>query len=156
MMRTLDAHSVDSGFSNDRFIDDRKGSKHRCLRRLRFAYGDVTFTTIAAYAPMTCMPALVQSDLESIARAIRENIEGQIQHWLLQYIDRPNDVNLKVSAFALASQITRQAPLDADGIYGLLMLRRFNTSWASLSEDEIEDLDYKSTQEVDIVKVHDR
>ena len=164
--------------------------------------------TIASFAPMTCMPALVQSDLDCVARAVRENVEGQTRHWLFKYTDRPADVNLKVSAFALAAQITRmkgakqrkwqavkevkaqlrkdrearelfwgesegaasddsgelgddpqqdsgaegqdsasswgrrgvpsQGSLDADGIYGLLLLRSFNTSWDVLTWEELQ------------------
>ena len=167
MEMTLEAHSADSAASNDRYIDNQKGGKHRCLRLLRMAYGSETFMTIAAYAPMTCMPALVQSELESIARVIRESIESQTKHWLVKYIDRPNHTNLKVSAFALAKAVRRRMIwLDDDGIYVLLMLRSFNTSWASLEKHEIErleewdseidtkEIELRCTPLVSAIKVH--
>ena len=45
---------------------------------------------------------------------------------------------MKVSAFQLAEAVHR---LDADAIYVLVMLRNFNSSWASLLEDDIENLE---------------
>ena len=110
--------TAESGASNGLSMDVRLSPKHRCLRCLRARLGNAIFKSVATYAPMTCMPALTDSELEGIGKAIRANTHNQIQHGLAPHIDRPTRASLKVSAYALAEahkpQMTRQTRLDAN------------------------------------------
>ena len=112
--------------------EGRLSPMHRCSRCLRADIGSLIFKLVATYAPMTCKPALIDSELEGIGDVIRANIQRHTQHWLAPHIDRPTHKYLKVSACALAEalmpQMTRRARLDADAVYVLHMLRSFNTA----------------------------
>lgn len=125
-------------------MPERLSPRHRCLRGLRAKLGSEIYKLVATFTPMTCMPAFAEGEQAGVCTLICSNIQTQTSHWLAPHIDRPTHCTLKVSAYALAESLhprmRRGHRVDADAVYVLFMLRGFITTWAAMTEREIEGL----------------
>ena len=101
------------------------------------------FLQIVAFTPMTFMP-LSDRCVELVGEQLRDNVASSKagRHFLECFLDRPNDPIAKVSLQKLAAciyhvecDISLTPRLDADAIFALLALRRFNLT------EEVERLD---------------